>query len=475
MLDFVIFAVTFLTVLLVAIIWLYPSSKKVTTIPGLDPSTSEDGNLSDIARAGSLHEFLMETHAQFGPITGFWWGQTYAVSIASPDLFKQHASVFDRPTELFKLFEPMIGPLSIQYANGADGRKRRQCYDRAFEHEKLHGYYETFQKVCCASNGVVKKWLDKGEQDHIPLSEDMFSFAIKSALFTLMGESFNDEKLVLSVKTAYDKAWGEMEHRLTDPIIPNEKSPRIKQFDEALKYIQNTVQKVVQHRKAHNAKEQGHLLIDAILEVSSSEEQVNSDTITYMVGAFHTTANLLTWCIYFLATHSDVQEKLLKELKKVLGDKNVVDDQTYGQLSYMNQVLNETLRCAVVAPWAARVQDFDTELGGHRIPKNTPVIHALGVVLHDEKFWPLPNKFDPDRFSVEQSKNRSSYTFSPFGFAGKRKCPGYKFSYLESAILLSTLIRKFKISLWEDQVVQPVYGLVTHPQEEIWIKVAKRQ
>ncbi|XP_059172500.1 cytochrome P450 20A1-like [Physella acuta] len=471
MLDFAIFAVTFLTALLVAIIWLYPSSKKVTSIPGLDPSTTEDGNLSDIARAGSLHEFLVSAHEQYGPITGFWWGQVYVVSIASSDLFKQHSAVFDRPCELFKLFEPMIGPLSIQFANGADGRKRRQYYDRAFEHEKLQTYFESFQKV---AKTVEKKWAQKGEQDHIPLCEDMYSFAIKAALLVLMGESFQDDKLVLSIRNAYDKAWSEMEHRLTDPVIPDESSPRMKQFNEAKKYLHNTIQKVVEHRKEHNLKKQGQLLIDEILELSTSEEQTVSDALTYLVGSFHTTANLLSWCIYFLATHKDVQEKVYKEVKKVLGDEGSVSDTNYGQLSYMNQVLNETLRCAVVAPWGARVQDFDSELGGHKIPKSTPVIHAFGVVLQDAKLWPLPNKFDPDRFSAANSKNRSSFAFSPFGFAGKRKCPGHKFSYLESTVLLATLIRKYNISLLDDQVVQPVYGLVTHPQEEIWVKISKR-
>ena len=36
--------------------------------------------------------------------------------------------------------------------------------------------------------------------------------------------------------------------------------------------------------------------------------------------------------------------------------------------SYLHQVINETLRCAVVAPWAARFSDTDSELGGHAIP-----------------------------------------------------------------------------------------------------------
>ena len=58
-----------------------------------------DGNISDIGRAGSLHEFLIELHMQHGPIAGFWFGQMYTVSIASPELFKQHSNVFDRPGE----------------------------------------------------------------------------------------------------------------------------------------------------------------------------------------------------------------------------------------------------------------------------------------------------------------------------------------------------------------------------------------
>ena len=37
---------------------------------------------------------------------------------------------------------------------------------------------------------------------------------------------------------------------------------------------------------------------------------------------------------------------------------------------YLRHVIDETLRCAVVAPWAARFQDYDSQLGGHFIPKN---------------------------------------------------------------------------------------------------------
>ena len=52
------------------------------------------------------------------------------------------------------------------------------------------------------------------------------------------------------------------------------------------------------------------------------------------------------------------------------------------------------------------------------------------------------NRFDPDRFSEKNKKNRHPYAFQPFGFAGKRKCPGYKYAYLESVVVLATVLRR---------------------------------
>ena len=58
---------------------------------------TRDGNLGDISKAGSLHEFLMVLHKDFGPIASFWWGKRYTVSIASAELFQEVAHIFDRP------------------------------------------------------------------------------------------------------------------------------------------------------------------------------------------------------------------------------------------------------------------------------------------------------------------------------------------------------------------------------------------
>ena len=58
-----------------------------------------DGNLEDISKAGSIFEFLLELHKQFGPIASFWWGKTYTVSICSPELFEEQLELTERPRE----------------------------------------------------------------------------------------------------------------------------------------------------------------------------------------------------------------------------------------------------------------------------------------------------------------------------------------------------------------------------------------
>ena len=84
-------------------------------------------------------------------------------------------------------------------------------------------------------------------------------------------------------------------------------------------------------------------------------------------------------------------------------------------------------------------------------------------------------RFDPERFSDKNRKSIPSCGFEPFGFAGKRKCPGYQLTYLEASVIISDLVRRFKVNMVDGQVVETYYGLVTRPKEEVWITVTKRK
>ncbi|XP_038078202.1 cytochrome P450 20A1-like [Patiria miniata] len=467
MISLALLAVTIVLVL-VAVIYLYGGeSSKKTSVPGMVLTDKREGNLPDIAAAGGIHPFLANLHKKYGPIASLWYGTRYTVSIASPELFKEHIVLFDRPPELFELFAPLAAN-SIQFANKADGKGRRHIYDKPFGHEILKYFYEAFNE---SANDLVRQLASLPGDEHLPVIKHCNAVAIKGLMQTSFGDYFRDDANITKFRHAYETCWDDMEARLTEGP-PAESSDRDKKFKEAVAYMHDTVREVVKQRRANPTV--GHqVFIDVLIENELPEDQVRDDCITFMVAGFHTSGYLMAWALYFLAKHQECQDKLHREIKEIVGC-DEVESSHLEKLNYLRHVLDESLRVSVVAPYAARFDDNESELGGYVIPPRTPVFHALGVVLQDEELWPDPKKFDPERFSKGRLTQRQQAAFKPFGFAGKRVCPGQHYFYAGVSTSLAILCRAFKFNLVPGQVVESVHGLVTKPKEEIWVTLEKR-
>ncbi|XP_076467312.1 cytochrome P450 20A1-like [Babylonia areolata] len=463
-------AVTFIG-LVFLILWLFPDESRKLSVPGVEPTSNQYGNLTDIIKAGSFHEYLSDLHKNFGPIVSFWWTSMPTVSIASPELFKQQMDLFDHPVDLYIMFETLLSQNSIKFSNGKEGKARRAAYDKVFEFDKLSMYCKTLQAI---AEEVSGKWEKAYEDDHFPLTEHMSHFAAKAVLMGLLGEAVATDKDIATYRRNYKIIWDDLEKRWIDPVNPLDNNPRAMNFFKALVTLRDVAERAIEARKAKLSDDEDFLLIDAIMNYHAADDKRVADIMTYTMGGYSTTANLLAWCIYYLCTHEEVQEKVYTEIITVLGPSEPGTVQNMGKLRYLRQVLDETLRCSQLITFAVRSSDKETHLDGHKIPSGTPVIQALGVTMRDENIWPAPSVFDPDRFSEKRSKGRPSIAFSPFGFAGRRQCPGYRFAYLEASIMLVTALRKVKFLLVPGQDVMPVYGFVTHPKEEIWYRVSKR-
>ena len=410
---------------------------------------------------------MLDLHSKYGDLASFWFGSTQIISVASPDLFAKVQGLFNRPLILFKLFEPFIGPKSVQFANLNDGKDRRRDYDRSMSHTAICRYIEEFQQ---AAEETIESFGDKvGAVSH-NFSTEMVSLALKVSLRTLFGNSCTS----IEIREFYDNyhiCWEEMEYRMSGEL-PDPSNVRQKNFDVALEGAKSFVKKVVKIREDMEINEDNERLIDILIRTCDDEETLLSDSITYVTGGFHNTASALVWAFYYIAKDKAVQQKIHTEIDQyILTDK--VDINSINKCTYLRQVFNETLRCSVLAPFAARFSDEDIEMRGFVVPAGTPILLALGVPMQDPVLYKDPEKFDPERFNPENSKDRPTLAHIPFG-TGKRICPGHRFANIEAMVCLIKILRKYEISLVGCEDVAKVYGILTHPSEDIMISLAQR-
>uniref|UniRef100_A0A1A7X341 Abl-interactor 2b n=1 Tax=Iconisemion striatum TaxID=60296 RepID=A0A1A7X341_9TELE len=461
MLDFAIFAVTFVVILVGAVLYLYPSSRRASGVPGLNPTDEKDGNLQDIVSKGSLHEFLVSLHQEFGSVASFWFGGRPVVSLGSVNHLQQHIN----PNHTTDSFETMLKSL-LGYQSGMGGGAsesvmRKKMYESAISNSLKNNFPTILQAV----EELVGKWSTFPEAQHIPLCSHMLGLALKTVTQLGLGERFRDDAKVISFRKNHDAIWSEIGKGYMDGSL-EKSSSRKAHYETALSEMESMLLSVAKERKAQRKQT---VFVDALLQSSLTERQIMEDCMVFTLAGCVITANLCIWAIHFLSTSEEVQDKLYQELQDVLGSDPVSLDKI-PQLRYCQQVLNETVRTAKLTPVAARLQELEGKVDQHVIPKETLVIYALGVVLQDADTWSAPYRFDPGRFEEDSARK----SFCLLGFSGNQTCPELRFAYTVATVLLSTLVRRLKLHQLQGQVAEVRSELVSSPKEETWITVSRR-
>ena len=172
-----------------------------------------------------------------------------------------------------------------------------------------------------------------------------------------------------------------------------------------------------------------------------SDDEIRDELIVFMLAGHDTTATTLTYALWALGRHRDMQDKVRAEAVAI-GDRELTPEDV-AALGYTVQVLHEALRLCPPAATTSRMAMRDIEVDGYRVEAGTM---AVGIyALHrDPALWDHPLVFDPDRFSPENSAGRDRWQYLPFG-AGPRSCIGDHFAMLEATLALATIIRRTEI------------------------------
>ncbi len=244
--------------------------------------------------------------------------------------------------------------------------------------------------------------------------------------------------------------------------------PRMRAVTSAVATLDRIIYQMIAERRA-DGKDHGDLLsmLMAAQDVDHdgtrmSDVQLRDEAVTLLLAGHETTANALTWTLYLLSQHRDVEDKLRDELRTVLGDRppTVAD---YPRLVYTEKVISESLRMFPPAWVMVRQVIEPLQLGEHTLEVGSMVVVSPYVFHHNPKYFPDPKRFDPERFSPEAKAARPRFTFIPFS-AGPRNCIGEGFAWMEAVLVLSTLLQKWQFRLVDDQKVEPEPLITLRPK-----------
>uniref|UniRef100_A0A3Q1AX20 Cytochrome P450, family 20, subfamily A, polypeptide 1 n=1 Tax=Amphiprion ocellaris TaxID=80972 RepID=A0A3Q1AX20_AMPOC len=452
MLDFAIFAVTFVIILVGAVLYLYPSSRRASGIPGLNPTDEKDGNLQDIVNRGSLHEFLVSLHQEFGSVASFWFGGRPVVSLGAVKQLQQHIN----PNHSTDSFETMLKSL-LGYQSGTGGAGESVIRKKLYETAISNTLENNFPLVLKLVEELVGKWRSFPEAQHTPLCAHLLGLAMKTVTQLALGERFGDDAQVISFRKNHDAIWSEIGKGYLDGSL-EKSSSRKGHYEKALSEMESVLLSVAKERKSQRKQS---VFVDALLQSSLTERQIMEDCMVFTLAGCVITANLCIWALHFLSTSEEVQDKLYQELQDVLGSDPVSVDKI-PQLRYCQQVLNETVRTAKLTPIAARLQEVEGKVDQHVIPKQTLVIYALGVVLQDADTWDVPYRFTYWISDILESFNHRFCLLS------------VRFAYTVATVLLSSVVRQLKLHRLKGQAAEVRSELVSTPKDETWITVSRR-
>ncbi|KAJ3369479.1 hypothetical protein GGF31_005189 [Allomyces arbusculus] len=212
------------------------------------------------------------------------------------------------------------------------------------------------------------------------------------------------------------------------------------------------------------------LMIEAIQGSDFTREDLRANTITVFVGGHDTTANALSFALYLLGMHPEIQEKARQEVIDVVGDierGTPAEDMPYPTsdqeklLTFLSCIIKEVMR---LYPSVTLVpQRFTTAPAtlsdGTSLPVGTLVSGDIYSMHRSKQVWgPDADEFKPDRFldsvgpdgQVPMHPAAANFGWTPFG-GGQRICLGQQFSLVEQRVVLSMLLLRYTWTVVGDE------------------------
>ncbi|NOR32813.1 MAG: cytochrome P450 [Sulfitobacter sp.] len=398
--------------------------------------------------------------------------------INQPDLIK--TVLKERPDDFPKSYRigeglrPLLGN-SVFLTNGKTWKRQRRIIDPAFEGGRLRG---SFPAMWDAAEAMAKRLEPQSGQVIEIEAETSHAAAdvIFRTLFSLPIEHHLAREVFEEFKT----------YQRSQPIlniaafIPLPRwLPRLFRKDtrSSAAKIRRLITELTEARMVQI--EEGTAPQDLATKIMTTADPVDGDTFStgemvdqvaiFFLAGHETSASALAWALYLMATHPEWQEQLAEEAQQIDG----CDFAVMSKLRLSRDVFREALRLYPPVPMMVRESTCPEQFRGRDVKPGAQIVISPWHLHRQERLWDNPDGFDPGRWQTENGQKCQREAYLPFS-AGPRVCPGAGFAMIEGPLILSRLLRDYRIEAIASKVPVPVAHLTVRSKDGIWLRLVRR-
>jgi len=347
---------------------------------------------------------------------------------------------------------PLMGSGSMLILEGEQHRRERRLMMPMFHGDRMKAYGESMQQIA-----IERLESNRGQREILTLNL-MTDISLEIIVRSIFGGS--DPNLVAKLIQASQKVVAS-----SSPLLFFSRKTHFSflgltpwdRWCDAKKHLHRCLEEVIDKRKLSGDPGDDilSLLCSATYEDGQpiTREHIYSELMTFLFAGHETTALTLTWAMYHLHRNPAAFLSLMQELDSL-------EDNAPERLAsapYLKATVQETLRINPIVTETLRKLKAPLQLGEYHLPVGMAVAPATVLAHYNTATYDDPESFRPERF-VERSY--SPFEYMPFG-GGHRRCIGAAFASYEIAIVLGSLLKRFKFELVDTAPVLPKRRNVT--------------
>ena len=390
-----------------------------------------------------------------------------------------NANNYVKSDQAVKRVRPVAGN-GLLTAEGASWKFQRRTAAPIFQMRKVAGFTP---EMTAATQAMLSRWSAKGEGAVIDIGAEMMRLTFDIISRTVFSNEITTDygKIAHSMATYLDNLG-----RITIPDVMGlpgwVPTPGRLRARPAINFFRNELGALIDRRRERIARDPANApddLLTLLLTAQDPEEgalfseaEVYDNVSTFVLAGHETTANALTWTFYLLSQFAEHDAALSKEVRDILKSDGATSDDVPA-LAFTRAVIEEAMRLYPPAPIFARDSVNADKVGPVEIEPNTAIIIAPWLIHRHRKLWDAPEYFMPERFAPGAREKINRFAYIPFG-GGPRICIGMAFAMQEAIVILSTIVKRYRLELLPDQKVEPLARITLRPRYGLKMRLVRR-